>query len=547
VSPDANQSFTLTVDAAPAITSGNNATFTATEAGSFTVTSTGNPTAALSESGSLPSGVSFTDNGDGTATLGGTPAAGTDGTYSLTIDASNGVSPDASQSFTLTVNPAPEAPAITSADNATFAEGSAGSFTVTSTGNPTAALSETGALPTGVSFVDNGDSTANLAGTPAAGTAGTYSLTIDATNGVSPDASQTFTLTVDAAPAITSDNATTFTEGSAGSFTVTSTGNPTAALSASGGLPSGVTFVDDGDGTATLAGTPAAGSGGIYTLDFSATNGVGSPATQSFTLTVDSAPAFTSAGDATFVEGSAGNFTVTATGTPAPTIAESGTLPTGLGFTGGVLSGTPAAGTAGTTTVSFTATNGIGSPATQSFTQTVDAAAAITSAAATTFNEGVAGNFTVTATGYPAPTITEVGVLPHGVSFTGGVLSGTPTQSGTYEISFIAHNGVGTDDTQSFLLTVNGLHVTTTSLATLTEGTPYTQQLAATGGVTPLKWKKVGKLPKGLKLSKAGVLSGTVSASKVAPGTYTVNVKVTDSTKPKAQTATASLTLTVVS
>jgi hypothetical protein len=48
--------------------------------------------------------VTFVDNGDGTATLAGTPAAGTSGTYPLTIGAANGVGSGASQSFTLTVN-----------------------------------------------------------------------------------------------------------------------------------------------------------------------------------------------------------------------------------------------------------------------------------------------------------------------------------------------------------------------------------------------------------------------------------------------------------
>ncbi len=57
--------------------------------------------------------MTFVDNGDGTATLAGTPAAGTDGTYPLTITAANGMTPDATQSFTLTVAAA-EAPAITS-------------------------------------------------------------------------------------------------------------------------------------------------------------------------------------------------------------------------------------------------------------------------------------------------------------------------------------------------------------------------------------------------------------------------------------------------
>ena len=57
---------------------------------------------------------------------------------------------------------------------------------MTTTGFPTATLSETGALPTGVTFVDNGNGTATLAGTPAAGTGGTYPLTITAANGVAP-------------------------------------------------------------------------------------------------------------------------------------------------------------------------------------------------------------------------------------------------------------------------------------------------------------------------------------------------------------------------
>ena len=42
-------------------------------------------------------------------------------------------------------------------------------------------------------------------------------------------------------------------------FTVTTAGTPTPAITVTGTLPAGVTFVDNGDGTATLAGTPAAG------------------------------------------------------------------------------------------------------------------------------------------------------------------------------------------------------------------------------------------------------------------------------------------------
>src|SRR5208337_2630209 len=92
----------------------------------------------------------------------------------------------------LTVN---QAPAITGPDIAAFTVGQAGSFTITTTGYPTPAITETGSLPAGVTLTDNGDGTATLAGVPQEGTAGTYSLTLIAANAIS-SATQSFTLTV---------------------------------------------------------------------------------------------------------------------------------------------------------------------------------------------------------------------------------------------------------------------------------------------------------------------------------------------------------------
>ena len=270
---------------AAAITSANNAALAAGSAGSFTVTATGIPTPSLTETGALPGGVTFVDNGNGTATLGGTPASGTGGTYSLTFTATNGVGAPASQSFTLTVNTV-QAPGITSATSTTFTVGTAGSFTVTATGSPTPSLTATGTVPSGVTFVNNGNGTATLSGTPASGTGGTYALTFTASNGVGTPARQNFTLTANQAPAITGVNSTTFTVGTAGSFTVTATGMPVPSLTEAGALPSGLRFVNNGNGTATLSGTPASGTGGTYALTFAAGNGVGTAATQGFTLTV---------------------------------------------------------------------------------------------------------------------------------------------------------------------------------------------------------------------------------------------------------------------
>jgi hypothetical protein len=546
LSPDATQSFTLNVAGtafAPSITSASSTTFDQGSAGSFAVTTLAEPSAQLSESGALPAGVTLTDNGDGTATLAGTPTD--QGVYPITITATNGQSPDATQSFTLTVE---AAPVVTSAPGATFVTGTGGTFTVTSTGTPTPSLSRSGSLPHGVTFHDNGDGTATISGTPTATSAGSYPITITATNGVSPSASQSFTLAVDAAPSITSTNRATFNTSSAGSFTLVSTGNPTPSLSESGPLPSGVTFADNGDGTGTLSGTPAAGAGGSYPITLGATNGVGSPVSQSFTLTVDQAPIITSARSTTFLTGTRGSFTPTTTGYPAPTVTESGALPTGVSFTHDSLGGTPTQ--SGTFPITFTATNGAGSPASQSFTLTVEAAPTITSANATTFPQSAAGTFTVTATGTPTPAVSEFGNLPAGITFTPhangtGTLAGTSTQTGTYQIGFVASNGEGSNATQFFTLTIGALQITTTTLPAGTVGGAYSFQLTASGGIPPLSWKKTAALPTGLKLSKTGLLSGTVSAKKVSPGTYPISVQVSDSTKKTRQTSTRTFQLQI--
>ena len=69
------------------------------------------------------------------ATLRGTPAAGTGGTYAVTFTAANGVVRHGTQAFTLTVN---QAPAITSADQRDVHRRRGGTFTVTTTGLPAA-------------------------------------------------------------------------------------------------------------------------------------------------------------------------------------------------------------------------------------------------------------------------------------------------------------------------------------------------------------------------------------------------------------------------
>jgi hypothetical protein len=148
---------------------------------------------------------------------------------------------------------------------------------------------------------------------------------------------------------------------------------------------------------------------------------------------------------------------------------------------------------------------------------------------------------------------------------------GSPKPDGTYPAPTTAVSGTYNSVTQAYTLTwaslivggpFNGFtgqwfltgtfapatfQITTTALPNAAIGTPYSYQLAATGGPTPFKFKVKG-LPKGLKAAGGtGLISGTVVASKkVAPGNFTVSVTATDKAKPKA-TATASFTLTLTS
>jgi hypothetical protein len=316
------------------------------------------------------------------------------------------------------------------------------------------------------------------------------------------------------APAITSEDATTFTQGSAGSFTVTASGTPTPTVKESGPLPNGVEF---NAVTGVLSGT--ATEDGSYQITFTATNGVGTNAVQSFTLTVDAAPAITSESSTTFSVDSEGSFTVTASGNPTPSITEAGALPAGVEFQNGVLSGTPTE--EGVYQITFKAANGVGTDAVQSFTLTVDSSPSITSKDSTTFTKGSEGSFTVTASGTPAPAITENGALPAGVEFKNGALSGTPTQEGSFSISFTARNEVGFS-TQSFTLTVDAAPaITSADEATFTKGVQSSFPVTATGTPQPTI-AEGGTLPDGVEF-KNGALSGAPTQTGTFDVTFTAS------------------------
>jgi Putative Ig domain. len=181
------------ISQAPTITSANATTFTSGTLGSFTVTTTGSPPMSISEAGTLPTGVTFVDNHDGTATLSGTPTGAT-GTYPLTIKASNGALPDASQSFTLTVNASSPALAVRTTSLPSGRQGGAYSTKLLAENGTTpyswAVVSGSGALPTGLGLSPDG----TISGTPTK--VGNFTFTVRVTDQSSPVQTANATLSI---------------------------------------------------------------------------------------------------------------------------------------------------------------------------------------------------------------------------------------------------------------------------------------------------------------------------------------------------------------
>ncbi len=143
---------------------------------------------------------------------------------------------------------------------------------------------------------------------------------------------------------------------------------------------------------------------------------------------------------------------------------------------------------------------GTGPESSPSSALTLDAPPSITSAASTTFVKGQFSTFSVTATGYPTLMhFTKGGVLPSGVTLTGaGVLSGTPTATGSFTFAIEASNGVFPIASQAFTLKVVAIKITTLTLGTAKRGVPYSRQLTEVGGVAPFTWTNTTpKLPAG--------------------------------------------------
>lgn len=542
----------------------------------------GNPTPAYTSIGALPAGIAFNTTN---RVISGTPTATGSGTIRIRATNSQG-----SDDWTVTyaVSAGQVAPVfsddIGNAQNWTQNQAIAAITVPAATGNPTPAYTVVGGLPTGISF---SPTTRRISGTPSAVGSGT--IRIRATNSQgSDDWTVTYTTTA-GAPQVSvtvpltglssfnnfirwSDNqslGSTFSASGAEQFLTT--------VDLNNASPSGQVYIS------------IVGTNNRFTTAFEATGRIIFEASDGETLEVmiadadmtepytwvhvpsisavvafvlhvkdlvDQTGTLTLIGEGEEETGIAPSFTdgtgnaqtwtqnqsiaaITvpeADGTPTPTYAAVGSLPTGIAFntTTRVLSGTPSVVGSGTITIRATNSEGSDDWTVDYTTNAPDVAPSFTddmgTAQSWTQNQSISFITVPAANGNPTPTYAAVGNIPAGINFntTTRRISGTPTAVGSGTITIRASNSEGSDD-WTVDYTTTAAQVAPSFADVTGDAQSWTQNEAITpitapeadGTPTPV-YSVIGNLPTGIAFNATTrVISGTPSA--VGSGTIRIN------------------------
>ena len=320
-------------------------------------------------------------------------------------------------------------------------------------------------------------------------------------------------------------------------LTVTGGTSPFTWSVSAGALPAGITL---GASTGLLSGTPTAA--GTYSFTVKVTDQAGLSDTEAVSLPIIAGPSLSFPAPPAGWTNTVYTNTLTVSGGTGPYAwsVSSGSLPAGISLSpSGVLSGTPTA--VGTASFTVKVTDANGQSATQATSITISAGVSTTFSAPPAAVVGVPYSTTLTATGGTTPYTWSVnaGSLPPGLALSSaGVLSGTPTASGSYPFTVNVidkNNGIAT---ASITLVVGaGVALTFGTPPTGQVGVPYIDLLTATGGTTPYTWSvSAGTLPPGITLNAStGVLAGTPTAGGISNFT----IKVTDASGRSATQATS--------
>lgn len=357
------------------------------------------------------------------------------------------------------------------------------------------------------------------------------------------------------APTVTTQpTAVSVNSGGTATFVASAAGNPAPSVQWQVAVAGSTDFTDIAGATSDSFTTPvlAAGDDGSqFRAVFSNAGGNATSDAAGLTvLFVPGAPTITSVtgGDASatvaFGAGAAGNpATTTFTATATPTDPGQPTVTSDPGASPITLTGlVNGAGY----TVTVTATNSTGSTTSAPSSPVVVGLAPTIDGAAAAGMVGAAYSFQYLLSGAPAPTVTLVGgSLPAGLALSAaGLISGTPTAAGTFNITVQASNAVGAAEISSTIVvnrasgTKADLRLTVTGPAAVAvHGTfTYTVKVTNAGPAAAKDVTTTLLLPSGVQFRSASsgevqvgrtVLWNTTNLNSGAATTFTVTVKTT--------------------
>jgi len=470
-------------------------------------------------SGALPSNLTLSGG-----VISGTPVVS--GVFAFTVRAIDSSSPSQTAQISLSIN---VPPSITTTSLPNGAVGAAYSQTLTfapGTATPYTWSVSSGALPTGLSL-DTAQGT--ISGTPT--TAGNFNFTITATDTASKTGSQALSMTIQPKLQITATSPLPL--GVVGVFysQVIGTGPSANWAAISGTLPPGLSLTSTG----SLTGSPSTSGAFDFTVQANGGTPPQTSGTQAFHIVINPALSITTLSPLVGATlNAAYSTTLTASGGVAPyTWSNLGSLPPGLNLSsGGVLSGTPTVPGNYSLTIQVADSFSPVQTNSRSFSLTVASTLTITTSSLPNGAPGSAYSQTLSTAAGTAPFSWSVtaGSLPTGMNLSaaGGVISGTPTASGTFNFTVtVTDSSIPVQTTSkalSIIIITPTLTITTASpLPVGVSGVFYSQQLAATGA-SGLNWSQAaGVLPPGLSLTSSGSLTGNPGVS----GTFAFTIQVT--------------------
>jgi hypothetical protein len=364
-----------------------------------------------------------------------------------------------------------------------------------------------------------------ISGTPSSG--GSYDFTISTTDAAGCVGHQSYRLVV--CGAVTLSSLAAGTTGTYYSQAIGSSGG-TAPLSyslTSGSLPPGLSFSSSG----LIAGMPA--SAGTFAFTIEVVDANGCTGLRAYALVIDCPPiTLNPTLLAPAVSGISYSESLSATGGTAPYVytLSSGALPSGLTLSSsGHLSGL--AGATGASNFTVQVTDASGCQTGRSYVLNVECGLLqVLPAVLPSALVGSSYAAVLSAAGGSAPYLFTVtsGSMPPGLSVTpSGVVSGTPTASGTYAFTIGLQDVWGCSSGRNYSVQVDcpALSLNPPSLPSGATGSSYSQTLTAVGGTAPHAFSvTAGSLPAGIVLSTGGVLSGIPST----PGSFSFSVTVVD-------------------